>query len=67
MKNKINSLKSKCVTCGNGISDFRYKSMLEWDISGDLCGKCYGRKLTEYYIPEERQAAIKNDFLSLEK
>jgi len=41
--------------------------MLEWDISGDLCGKCYGRKLTEYYIPEERQAAIKNDFLSLEK
>ena len=55
----------KCAICGSDIVNFRYKAMLEWDISGNLCGKCYGKKLTEYYIPRERQTAIKNDTISL--
>ncbi len=45
--------------CGNGITNFRYKAMLQWNISGELCGKCYGKKLTEYYISTERQTTIK--------
>jgi hypothetical protein len=56
----------KCVICEIGITNFRYKAMLQWNIPGELCGKCYGKKLTEYYIPSERQATMKNDTLSLE-
>ena len=66
MKNRAKSSKLKCVFCGNGITNFRYKAMFQWNISGELCGKCYAKKLIEYYIPTERQAVIKNDVLSLE-
>ena len=35
--------------------------MLQWNISGELCGECYGKKLTEHYISAERQTTIKNN------
>jgi hypothetical protein len=38
----------KCALCGNVIT-FRYKAMRQWNISGELCGDCYGKKITEHY------------------
>lgn len=48
----------KCVVCGNRIS-FRYKAMPEWNILGDLCGKCYEKKLTDHYIAIDRRDITK--------
>jgi hypothetical protein len=48
----------KCVNCGNTIN-FRYRAMPQWNISGDLCGECYGKKLTEYYISTDRRDITK--------
>jgi len=50
--NKVTNL--KCALCGNNIN-FRYKAMSQWNISGDLCGECYGKKLTEHYISTDRK------------
>jgi len=47
----------KCVNCGNAIN-FRYRAMPQWNISG-LCGECYGKKLTEYYISTDRRDITK--------
>ena len=44
---------SKCALCSNTLN-FRYKAMSQWNISGDLCGECYGKKLTEHYISTDR-------------
>jgi hypothetical protein len=44
----------KCTLCGNILS-FRYKAMSQWNISGDLCGECYGKKLTEHYISTDQK------------
>ena len=48
----------KCVNCGNTIN-FRYRAMPQWNISGDLCGECYGKKLTEYFISIDRRDITK--------
>jgi hypothetical protein len=48
----------KCVLCGNTLT-FRYKSMEEWNISGDLCSICYEKKLTEFYISPDRRDIVK--------
>jgi hypothetical protein len=56
---RIKSL--KCVLCENDIINFRYKAMLQWNISGDLCGKCYGKKLAEHYISAQQTTTIKNN------
>jgi hypothetical protein len=57
--NRVKSL--RCALCGKGIINFRYKAMPQWNISGELCGECYGKKLTEHYISAERQTTIKNN------
>jgi len=57
--NRVKSL--RCALCGKGIINFRYKAMPQWNISGELCGECYGKKLTEHYISAERQTSIKNN------
>lgn len=54
--NRVKSL--RCALCGEGIINCRYKAMLQWNISGELCGKCYGKRLTEHYISAERQTTI---------
>lgn len=48
----------KCVLCGNTLT-FRYKSMEEWNLSGYLCGICYEKKLTEFYISPDRKDVVK--------
>jgi hypothetical protein len=29
--------------------------MSQWNISGDLCGECYKKKLTEHYISTDKK------------
>ncbi len=48
----------KCVVCGNHVST-RYRAMKEWNIEGDLCGECYGKKLTDHYISVDRRDITK--------
>ena len=38
----------KCAVCG-GDMDSPYLPMKEWSIDGHLCGKCYSKKLSEFY------------------
>lgn len=44
----------KCVVCGDPVS-IRYRAMAEWNIEGDLCGKCYEKKLIDHYIASDRR------------
>ena len=48
----------KCALCGNTVT-FRYKSMEEWNISGYLCGMCYEKKITDFYISPDRKDIVK--------
>ena len=41
----------KCALCGANIEN-SYLPMKEWDIDGHLCGKCYSKKLSEFYPGE---------------
>lgn len=40
--------KNKCSICHGEISQ-KYMPMKEWNIEGDLCGKCYSKKISSYY------------------
>lgn len=44
----------KCGVCGDHVS-IRYRAMPEWNIEGNLCGKCYEKKLTDHYIASDRR------------
>ena len=41
----------KCVLC-NGIIKTNYVPMKQWKIEGKICGKCYTKKLSEFYPGE---------------
>ena len=38
----------KCTLCGGSIEQV-FLPMKEWGIDGHLCGKCYSKKLAEFY------------------
>ena len=38
----------KCTLCDASI-DHEYVPMKEWKIDGPLCGKCYSKKISEFY------------------
>ena len=38
----------KCAVCDSDI-ELGYLPMKEWGIDGHLCGKCYSKKLSEFY------------------
>ena len=38
----------KCTLCDISI-DHVYVPMKEWGIDGSLCGKCYSKKISEFY------------------
>ncbi|MGQ0375904.1 MAG: hypothetical protein ACT4OW_00150 [Nitrososphaerota archaeon] len=38
----------KCVICGKEM-DQKYLPMKEWKMDGFMCGKCYSKKIFEYY------------------
>ena len=44
-------IKDKCVICSEKVQ-LHFKAMDEWGIEGTLCGKCYSKKLDEYYPGE---------------
>jgi hypothetical protein len=48
----------KCAIC-SGEMKFRYKPMSEWNVQGEICSGCYGRKLTEHYIAPDRRDVTK--------
>ncbi|MCY4491682.1 MAG: hypothetical protein OXC46_09545 [Thaumarchaeota archaeon] len=40
--------KQKCTLCGEQLVT-RFNPMKEWDVEGTMCGKCYSKKIFEYY------------------
>lgn len=48
----------RCAVCGGEMA-FRYRPMPEWNIQGEICGTCYGQKLTEHYIALDRRDLTK--------
>ncbi|HSD04521.1 MAG TPA: hypothetical protein VLB45_02050 [Nitrosopumilaceae archaeon] len=38
----------KCSVC-NGSLEHKYYPMETWNIKGVLCGKCYSKKIAEFY------------------
>jgi translation initiation factor IF-1 len=38
----------KCTLCDMDIVQV-YKPMKEWGIDGHLCGKCYSKKISDFY------------------
>jgi len=47
----------KCALCDDEI-DQPYSAMKEWDIDGHLCGKCYSKKLSEFYPGEHERVNL---------
>lgn len=44
-------MKKKCTICNEPMG-FHFKAMEDWKIEGLMCGKCYSKKLNEYYPGE---------------
>jgi hypothetical protein len=49
----------KCTLCGEELTEFKYRPMHEWNISGMLCGQCYDKRLIEHYIQPDRRNITK--------
>jgi len=47
----------KCALCDDEI-DHPYLAMEEWGIDGHLCGKCYSKKLSEFYPGEHERVNL---------
>ena len=62
IKNRKNilGLKEKCVVC-NGKIELRYNPMEEWGIKGTMCGKCYSKKVHEFYPGEHTRVNLDLD------
>ena len=41
-------LKVKCTICEDTVK-ISYRPMKEWSLEGVLCGKCYSKKIAEFY------------------
>ena len=62
IKNRKNilGLKEKCVVC-NGKIELRYNPMEEWGVKGTMCGKCYSKKVHEFYPGEHTRVNLDLD------
>ena len=49
----------KSALCGSDLGEVTYQPMLQWNISGLICGQCYDKKLTEHYIAPDRRDVTK--------
>ena len=47
----------KCTLCDTNIEQV-YVRMKEWGINGHLCGKCYSKKLSEFYPGDHERVNI---------
>jgi hypothetical protein len=59
-RKNILGLKEKCVVC-NGKIELRYNPMEEWGIKGTMCGKCYSKKVHEFYPGEHTRVNLDLD------
>ena len=59
-RKNILGLKEKCVVC-NGKIELRYNPMEEWGIKGTICGKCYSKKVHEFYPGEHTRVNLDLD------
>ncbi len=50
----------KCVLC-KAPAETKYSPMKEWKIDGVLCGKCYSKKLAEFYPGEHVRVNLTDD------
>ncbi len=57
-RRNVLATKEKCAVCSEEIQH-RYRPMEEWNMEGAICGKCYSKKLGEYY-PGEHVRVNKN-------
>jgi len=53
-------LQQKCVLC-DGPIELQYNPMKEWNIDGPLCGKCYSKKISEYYPGKHVRIDLSDD------
>ena len=47
----------KCALCDANI-ECAYVPMKEWKIDGPLCGKCYSKKISEFYPGEHERVNL---------
>ena len=50
----------KCVLCQETVES-KYMAMDEWKIEGTLCGKCYSKKIAEFYPGEHVRVNLSDD------
>ena len=50
----------KCSLC-NGPIEVKYVPMKDWKIDGNLCGKCYSKKISEHYPGEHVRVNLSDD------
>ena len=46
-----------CALC-NGIMEHSYVPMKEWHVDGHVCGKCYSKKIAEFYPGEHERVNL---------
>jgi len=49
-----------CVLCKVPVK-IKYSPMEEWKIEGILCGKCYSKKISEFYPGEHVRVNLSDD------
>ena len=47
----------KCALCDVNI-EVAYVPMKEWNVDGRLCGKCYSKKISEFYPGDHERVNI---------
>lgn len=50
----------KCILCNN-LLEVKYIPMKEWKIDGKLCGKCYSKKISEFYPGEHVRVNLSDE------
>ena len=50
----------KCALCHSNI-EHAYVAMKEWNVDGHLCGKCYSKKLEEFYPGDHVRVDLSED------
>jgi hypothetical protein len=52
--------KEICSLCNNPI-DQKFIPMKEWGMEGQLCGKCYSKKISDHYPGEHARVNLDKD------
>jgi hypothetical protein len=60
MKMSDLKIQQKCVLC-DGLMEPQFNPMKEWNIDGPICGKCYSKKLFEFYPGKHVRVNLSDD------